>query len=382
MYRERKYVLFRATILICLLIGVLISCKTESKSTLESNKAFNDLELRNFGRVVAKNVRERKFNDLFRKISVEPIMKNLNLEYGLRYLEREDITHEFSGEFRIGRYMTDFTTEDGTFHFVEHFTKEGADYLRFRAYQNFIFDIIDLKLDVDGDSIMVVDGYSYLLDKSFRDYIKEMVFDNWGRDRFGDYSAERMIWAKELMAQEVRVRNNMAVGNFNVARNVLNEIEESEKYRGYMRKTEIAILPYLDQADQLALIRKFKARSTNELSTTIYESLYTIAATDHEKLLTSYRRLEKQLPNDPTLGTLRALSEYKLSNYYNSYQICDSVLMEHTDFSEMRLLRLLAAQNIGIELSDTLNNMQLDAYDLNDMSEHDFMLAMTLDNNL
>ena len=108
--------------------------------------------------------------------------------------------------------------------------------------------------------------------------------------------------------------------------------------------------------------------------------MYISASSNALKLKSAFELLEKQLPGDITTTTLHALAAYKLGNYKSSHLYCDSVLKQFTELSEMRLLRLMASQNLNVNISDTLNNMLLDSYDFNDMSAHDFQLAISLSN--
>ena len=364
------------------MLVILFTLGCESKvETPAVKEKFNELALRNFGRDFAKKVRERNFNSLFECITVEKIRDDLTQEYSLKYLEREELRTEFGGAFRIGKSLTDFIIEDGSFEFKSLYKQDGKTFLRFRAYQNFMYDIIDFELDLSGDAIIIVDGYSFLLDQSYSEYIKELLFDNWGRDRSGHYDFDRQQWTKGIMKFNMIAGNQFFKGNYAAAKRSLEKIDEKEKYRGYIKRTELNILPYLLEIDQITLIKKYLQQSTNETSTAIYQSMFIAASTSPKKLKTAHHLLEKQLPNDRITLTLDALAAYKLGNYAQTQVYCDSVLSIYTELSEMRLLRLLASQNLNVGISDTLANMRLEAYDFNDMSTHDFQLAITLSND-
>jgi hypothetical protein len=362
------------------LIILVLSCIAEPEAPVYKEK-YNDLALRNFGRDIAKKVRERNFNSLYKCISVDYIKNELSQEYALKYLEREALKTEFGGAFRIGKSLTDFIIEDGSFEFKSVYKLERKTFLRFRAYQNFMHDIIDFEIDLTGDSIQLIDGYSYLLDQSYSEYIKELLFDNWGRDQSGHYDFDRQVWTKGIMRFNMIAGNQYFKGNYEAAKRTLDKIEEKEKYRGYIKRTEINILPYLPEIDQVTLIKKYLQQSTNETSTAIYQSMFIAASTNEKKLKTAYQLLKKQLPNDRITLTLNALAAYKLGDYDMTQVYCDSVLKIYTELSEMRLLRLMAAQNLNVGISDTIANMRLDSYDFNDMSTHDFQLAITLSND-
>ncbi len=377
---EKKQIVLITLVVLVVAALVVYFIRPEEQISKSETPTFNDRDLREFGYEIERNVKEYKHSALFKKISLQKIQDELANDYGLSYEQRVEVENGFEGDFRLSRYLIEFIIEDGTFHFMKVIEREGKHFLRFRAYQNFLHEIIDFELDLTGENPSIIGGYSHLLDKSIKEYIKELLFDRWNRDEAGRYNEDENQTAERLLETEIKIRNSVYTGDYLDGFYWLQSIPSEDLDKGYVKRSVIHLLPYLPPKQRQTLITRFQNSASNPISSAIYKSMLSWASENKSEFSNASSELQKLLPKDLTVVSLDALSSYKSGKFEESLKLCDSVLTYFDQFSELRLIRLLASQNLNVTASDTLNNRILSSYDLNDMSKHDFHLATTLSN--